>query len=497
MKATKTTATSTMETGLYVRVSTEEQAQEGFSIRGQEQKLKEFAKIKDWSIYKVYVDEGISGKNITERPAIQELIADIKAGHIQNVLVFKIDRLTRSTSDLLYLVELFNEHDCAFNSLMESIDTQTASGRMFLKIIGIFAEFERENIIERVKLGIERKVKEGYTLAGGHISYGYDKEKGEKEMTVNETEAQIVREIFDMYVNQGMPQIAIARRLIVQGVPTKDNKTWMHTTVKAILKNCTYIGRVRHKIHDPENGYSMEGRHEAIISEELFGEAQRLLQENARISPTKRPKDEVFFSGILHCAKCKGKMLTHDPKGRPGSRGYKCKYKTYKTCDASSMSHAKLEQAFLDYISRINTFSEADSLELQKQEQEKQQNEQLIQAYQEKLRQFERKEKEMLHLYVNNDIDFDTYKAMRKEIGKDRASIQADLARLDIPEEAEPTIKRENIITQLKENWQWLSNAEKRQFLVRFVKVIYAVNEIPEGEMFGNVKVVDVEFQTN
>ena len=146
-----------METAVYCRVSTEEQAQEGFSIRAQEQKLKEFANVKDWSIYNIYIDEGISGKNITERPAITRLIEDIKAGHIKNVLVFKLDRLTRSVADLVYLIDLFKAHQCDFNSLMESIDTGTASGRMFIKIIGIFAEFERENISERVRIGKERK----------------------------------------------------------------------------------------------------------------------------------------------------------------------------------------------------------------------------------------------------------------------------------------------------------------------------------------------------
>ena len=153
-----------METGIYVRVSTEEQAQEGFSIRAQEQKLKDYARIKDWSIFNIYIDEGISGKNLVDRPAMQEMISDVRSGAVKNVLVFKIDRLTRSTADLLYLVDLFNELKCAFNSLTESIDTQTPSGRMFLKIIGIFAEFERENIIERSKVGIERKIREGYTI---------------------------------------------------------------------------------------------------------------------------------------------------------------------------------------------------------------------------------------------------------------------------------------------------------------------------------------------
>jgi site-specific DNA recombinase len=142
-----------MKTGIYVRVSTEEQAKEGFSIRAQQEKLTSYAKVMEWDIYKIYSDEGISGKNITDRPAINEMISDIKSKKIENVLVFKVDRLTRSTKDLSELLELFKEYDCAFNSLMESIDTQSASGRMFLKIIGIFAEFERENIVERsVKL---------------------------------------------------------------------------------------------------------------------------------------------------------------------------------------------------------------------------------------------------------------------------------------------------------------------------------------------------------
>ena len=174
-----------METAIYVRVSTEEQAQEGYSIRAQEQKLKDFARIKDWSIYKIYMDEGISGKNITQRPAINEMLGDVRQGKVENVVVFKIDRLTRSMADLIYLVDLFNRHGCAFNSLMESIDTQTASGRMFLKIVGIFAEFERENLIERIQLGVERKVKEGYALCKNIASYGYDRPNGQKIQTMS------------------------------------------------------------------------------------------------------------------------------------------------------------------------------------------------------------------------------------------------------------------------------------------------------------------------
>jgi len=121
-----------LSTGIYVRVSTEEQAQEGFSIRAQIEKLKSYALLKDWDIFDIYADEGISGKNIVDRPAINRLIADIESGKVNNVLVFKVDRLTRNTKNLLELVELFEDCDCAFNSLTESIDTATPSG-VFVK----------------------------------------------------------------------------------------------------------------------------------------------------------------------------------------------------------------------------------------------------------------------------------------------------------------------------------------------------------------------------
>jgi len=110
-----------VSTGIYIRVSTDEQAREGYSIRAQEEKLRSYAQLKDWHIYSVYADEGISGKDIEGRPAIKQLIADVKSGKITNVLVYKIDRLTRSTKNLIELVELFNNHQCAFNSLIEVI----------------------------------------------------------------------------------------------------------------------------------------------------------------------------------------------------------------------------------------------------------------------------------------------------------------------------------------------------------------------------------------
>ena len=237
-----------LRTAIYVRVSTEEQAQEGYSIRAQEQKLRDYAKVKDWLVYKIYMDEGISGKNITDRPAINDMITDIINGKVKNVLVFKIDRLTRNTADLISLIDLFNENNCAFNSLNESIDTHSATGRMFIKIIGIFAEFERENIAERVRLGYERKAREGYSINSNNPSYGYSRKKGEKIQAINEKEAVIVREIFDMFLNKNMNYNKIVKNLNNRNIPTKHNSVWNATKIKRLLTNCSYMGYVRYAV---------------------------------------------------------------------------------------------------------------------------------------------------------------------------------------------------------------------------------------------------------
>ena len=247
-----------METAIYGRVSTEEQALEGFSIRGQTEKLKAYVSAKSWAVYDVYLDEGISGKNITERPAINRMIDDIKAGKVKNVLVFKLDRLTRSVADLVQLIDLFKEYDCAFNSLSESIDTSTASGRMFIKIIGIFAEFERENIGERVRLGKERKAREGYTTASRFLSYGYDRDLGERVQRINETQAAVVRRIFDMYVNQNSSMAQIAKTLNKENIRSRTGAAWSTGSIKSLLENCNYVGRVRYGTEQPNRFFECE-----------------------------------------------------------------------------------------------------------------------------------------------------------------------------------------------------------------------------------------------
>ena len=325
-----------INTAIYVRVSTEEQALNGFSIRAQKEKLMYYAtKIKDWNVYKIYSDEGISGKNIENRPSLLEMINDIKNRRVNNVLVFKIDRLTRSTKDLIDLIELFNNYDCDFNSLNESIDTSSATGRMFIKIIGIFAEFERENIVERVKLGFERKVREGNSICSCTPPLGYNRPKGSNNLLINKKETIIVKEIFNYYLNnKSIPDIV--KILNNKNIKTKKNKQWTYKTIKLILTNPTYIGKVRYGINQ-KYYFEQTGNHKPIISINDYNKVQNKL--------SKKQITDAYYSHILKCQCGKDMVTKRIYKNKKVYINYRCIEKN-KTCN-KDISHLKLDKMLI------------------------------------------------------------------------------------------------------------------------------------------------------
>ncbi len=349
-----------MVTGIYARVSTEEQAREGFSIRAQEEKLRSYAAVKDWPLFDVYLDEGISGKNVEDRPALQRLLHDIDAGKVENVLVFKVDRLTRSTKNLIELVEFFHAHKCGFNSLTESIDTASATGRMFLKIIGIFAEFERENLIERVRFGLARKVEEGYSLCAYTASYGYTRPKGQKVQTIVPEEAAVVREIFDCFLDRDFACHKIAAMLNSRQVPAKRGGLWTAKTVRLILENPNYIGKVRHRCHDAARYVEFDGLHAPILEETRFLQAREKLRRDRKLERTKRADESAYFARIAVCAACGSRLtpkMNYGRKKPDGSRtiyrAYRCIQSTKGNC-AFSCTHRALEAAFESFLEGLS-----------------------------------------------------------------------------------------------------------------------------------------------
>ena len=480
--AKKAVTPQILNTAIYVRVSTEEQAQEGFSVRAQTEKLKTYALLKGWDIYDIYVDDGISGKNIVDRPEITRLMKDVKHGSVNNVLVFKVDRLTRNIKNLMELVEMFDEYNCAFNSLTESIDTETPSGRMFLKIIGIFAEFERENLISRVTLGFERKAKEGYTLATFGASYGYDLKKGEKIQTIIPTEAKIVREIFDMYVKENMSMLGIAKELMRRGIKTKKNSSrWNKSTIKSMLENPNYIGKIRYATQDENRYFEAQGQHEPIIDVETFRLAGEKIERNKKNFKTNIPKEDKYFCGVLYCGRCGNKFSTHQNSStrKDGSKlitaSYKCSGVMYGGCKMPCIIHHKIETVFNEYVENVNTLKISNA-ELQKDDTAE--KKQLILKYiadcEKKLKAQEERRKQIMEQYMEASISFEEYKQLLAISNQQYQGLvnEIEKATAEIPTENPNQITKDDIITNLTEHWEVLKDKERFIFLQRFVKKI-------------------------
>lgn len=300
-----------MKVAIYVRVSTDEQAKEGFSIPAQKERLRSFCESQGWEIVQEYIEEGWSAKDL-DRPQMQRLLKDIKKGNIDVVLVYRLDRLTRSVLDLYLLLQTFEKYNVAFRSATEVYDTSTAMGRLFITLVAALAQWERENLAERVKFGIEQMIDEG-KKPGGHSPYGYKFDKN-FNCTIIEDEANIVRMIYRMYCD-GFGYRSIADRLNELGVKPRIAKEWNHISIRDILTNDIYIGTYRwgNKV--------IHNNHTPIISEALFRKAQKA-KEKRRVDRTRVGK--FLLTGLLHCGNCNGHKVQGTFDKRDGKTYYRC-----------------------------------------------------------------------------------------------------------------------------------------------------------------------------
>lgn len=256
-------------TALYTRVSTLEQANEGYSIEAQKDRLEAFAKAKNLPNPTHYSDPAYSGANI-DRPELQRMILDIKQNKIKNVLVFKLDRLSRSQKDTLLLIQdLFNAYGVNFISLEENIDTTTPMGIAMIGVLSAFAELERSTIKLRASIGREERAKKGYYHGGGNYHpLGYDYVDG--LLHVNESEAEIVKDIFNTYLNNN--SINSTARIMRNKYPERIKSD---TIVRDALSKQLYIGNVTF------NGNTYKGLHEPILDEKIFYRVQNELKKRA------------------------------------------------------------------------------------------------------------------------------------------------------------------------------------------------------------------------
>jgi site-specific DNA recombinase len=284
--------------GIYVRVSTPGQAEEGYSIDEQVDKLTKFCDVKDWQVAKVYKDAGFSGSNI-KRPGMQLMMDDVKEHRINTVLVYKLDRLSRSQKDTLFLIEdVFNKNDCSFISLNENFDTSTAFGKAMVGILSVFAQLEREQITQRMQMGRVGRAKAGL-FNGSQVPYGYD--YVDSRLVPNPITAPIVREIFDDY-NHGYSVDKLKMKYDSAGHVGR-KLPWSYHVLRYLLTNRTYIGEVAYG----KKWYP--GIQKPIVDEVVFDETQRQLAvrqiKNAKLTNNPRPfRAKYMLSGLLRCGLC-------------------------------------------------------------------------------------------------------------------------------------------------------------------------------------------------
>lgn len=278
----------------YVRVSTENQI-ENYSIDEQTERLEAYCKAKDYSIYKIYTDGGFSGGN-TNRPALNAMLTDIEHKLFDAIIVYKLDRLSRSQKDTLMLIEdYFLKNDIDFISISENFDTSTPFGRAMIGILSVFAQLEKDQITERFTMGRIGRSKSGLFHGGGNAPKGYNYINGHLE--VNSVEAEQVKEVFSLFLS-GKSVNAISR------IMTKkhSDSLWKNATqITNCIRNSIYIGKVKFK------GIEYDGEHQPIISEEDFHRANELLESDDRIKfPAQKTPFRAGFllSGLIYCKNC-------------------------------------------------------------------------------------------------------------------------------------------------------------------------------------------------
>ena len=339
MPAVKDSKPSPGAAALYVRVSTQEQA-EGESLATQESRLKAYCEAHGYGAFRVYSDPGYSAKD-TNRPGLMALMEDIKKGQLHAVLVTRIDRITRSLRDLFKLVDFFEENRVHFISISQNIDTSTSMGRFTRDLFALLARLEREQVAERVASHMHHRASMG-KWNGGNAPYGYTtfgtelsrllkagipeakaREKAleiapePKKLCVNPSEAEVVRRIFETFV-----QVRSIRRTVDTlnslGVKSRTGKKWAVATVHSILNSPVCMGKISYgktrtdlesgKLLDvsPGEWKVVQGQHESIIDEKLFSKAQEVLKDIRR-KPT-RASHSYLLSGLVRCGKCGGSM---------------------------------------------------------------------------------------------------------------------------------------------------------------------------------------------
>jgi site-specific DNA recombinase len=352
---------------IYTRQSVEERSKSDFgSLQAQWEKGETYIGLysdKGWTLLQTkYEDSGYSGGTI-ERPALKQLRADIAAGMVDAVIVYRSDRLSRSIRDFLELMEEFERHGVAFVSVSEQFDTSTPGGRMHRNMLLTFAQYERELIAERTRDKVHAARRKG-RFTGGYLPLGYDRHPDAGRLVVNQPEAKRVRDIISLFLELGSlvdtVQEMARRGWRLKSWTTKQGRQFgggafdVHA-LRRLLTNATYLGKI------PFEGETFDAEHEAIVERDVWDRVQTMIGGGAttgtRRRSTRAPKAPL--AGLLRCVACDAAMTpSYAQKGGHRWRYYVCwkaHRKGWSTCPAKTLPAHQIERFVVDRIRAIGT----------------------------------------------------------------------------------------------------------------------------------------------
>ena len=462
--------------GVYIRVSTEDQAREGFSLGEQEEKLLQLCKFKELEVYKVYKDAGISAKDMEHRPQFQEMLKDMKEGKINYIVAYKLDRITRSVRDLEELISVLEQYNCFLLCDRDDVNTSTANGRFFVRMLTVLSQLEIEIVSERTKFGLNGAIKSGHIP--GQRPFGY-KSAEDKRMVIDNSTRPYVEKIFDMYL-EGKSFQQIANYFKENNIYPKKN--WKDTTIQKIIDNKIYMGDYEQykRIGKQENLEPIVYMNvvEPIISRAKWEECQRQKERNQRTYT----RDRVYtFFQRLKCPNCCRIMKCK------GSGGTKRKY-MYYTCEHCHINFNEdhVEHLLRDFIYDLLEYDMAVKKFFLPVLEDKENNIDTT-TIDKEIRDLEKQRNRIKDLYIKGIVEIDDFKEDYKLIEDKLANLESKklelvnletfnysphelLAQRDL--EKEKMIRLDTLNTVLKTKWNGMDKSEKQEFISKFIDTI-------------------------
>ena len=460
-----------MRVALYPRVSGHEQ-KENYSIPEQIDRMKKYCDSRDWMVYKIYTDSGFSGSN-TERPGLQQLIKDVESKKVDMVLVYKLDRLSRSQKDTLYLIEdVFDKNGVYFSSMTENFDTSTPFGKAMVGLLAVFAQLEREQIRERTMVGKDSRAKAGLWHGSGQIPTGYDYIDG--KLVINEYEAMQVREAADLFLKLTSLR-GVAKILNEKGYRRK-GADWSAENVKNALNSSAVYGKIKHR--DKE----YDGQHKAILDEDTRQRVKEIMEKRAQeFARFYKTGQKSLLGGLLYCKHCGGKYARQkNPAGLTYYSCYSrcksvprmvkdpnCKNKNYRadTLDAAIIEKIKKLAVDPSYIKELQEFKPVNDADSK------------IQAINEEVKKIEDQISKMMDLYALGHFDLDAINSKVVSLNDTKAKLQKERDSLQGSTEEHNRLTPEQVKTTAELFSEDVDIALQRQAVQSLINYIEIDNE--------------------